>query len=223
LSLVWTHVAVLGKWWLKESYIPSFAVDFVLHSLNQLVILLRQHDVMGASRALPLMLGTVAAASGIANVTFDIIFAVTLSRTSSPASTRVTAIIASGVGSVAVAMSILLLIRQIRYRNGAHIQDFGHGRQHTYLLAGFAGVFGILSSVASATVLGIMRASISELPKRTIHSSTKNLIVGGFIVWAVTLVSQVLFVVCMVIIQRRDFQQQIRPYRAEDQTLSEMQ
>jgi hypothetical protein len=223
LSLVWTHVAVLGKWWLKESYIPSFAVDFVLHSLNQLVILLRQHDVMGASRALPLMLGTVAAASGIANVTFDIIFAVTLSRTSSPASTRVTAIIASGVGSVAVAMSILLLIRQIRYRNGAHIQDFGHGRQHTYLLAGFAGVFGILSSVASATVLGIMRASISELPKRTIHSSTKDLIVGGFIVWAVTLVSQVLFVVCMVIIQRRDFQQQIRPYRAEDQTLSEMQ
>lgn len=179
---------------------------------------------MTVSRALPLTLGALAIASGTVLVTFDIIFAVTLSSTSSPASTRVTSIVASGVGSVTVALSLVLLGRQIRYRNGAHIQDIGHGRQHTYLLAGFGGVFGILSGVVSAVVLGIMRSRISDLPRRTIHISTSNLIVGGFVVWAVALVSQALFVVCMVMIQRKDFQQQIQPYRTEPpQTLSEMQ
>src|SRR3954447_18187980 len=116
---------------------------------------------MGVSRALPLTLGLLAVASGASLVSFDVIFAVTLSQSSSPASTRVTAIVASGVGSVAVGLSLLLLGRQIRYRHGAHIQDIGHGRQHTYLLAGFGGVFGILSAVASAVVLGIMNSRIA--------------------------------------------------------------
>lgn len=179
---------------------------------------------MGASRALPLALGAVSVASGTTMVTFDIIFAVTLSHASSPESTRVTAIVASGVGSATVALLSLLLGRQVRYRNGAHIQDFGHGRQHTYMLAGSGGISGVLSAVASAMVLGIMRSRISELPRRTIHSSTTSLIAGGFVVWAVALISQTFFVICMVLIQRRDYQQQIQPYRAEaPQTVSEMQ
>ena len=181
--------------------------------------------MMGVQRALPLGLGALAVASGTALVTCDIIFAVTLSSASSPTDTRTTAIVASGLGSVTVALLSLLLGRQIRYRNGAHIQDFGHGRQHTYLLAGFAAVFGILSTVASALVLGMMRSRVSELPKRIISSSTESMVVGGFIVWAVTLLSQAVFIICMVIIQRRDFQQQIQTYQLEStpEVASEMQ
>jgi hypothetical protein len=172
-------------------------------------------DVMGVQRALPLALGTLAVASGTALVIFDVIFAVTLSSISSPTDTRITAIVASGLGSVTGALLLLLLGRQIRYRNGAHIQDFGHGKQHTCLLAGFAGVFGILSAVASALELGMIRSRTLELPKTIISSSTTSLVLGGFIVWAVALLSQALFIICMVIIQRRDFQQHIRPYQLE--------
>jgi hypothetical protein len=145
-------------------------------------------------------------------LTFDIIFAVTLSRSASPVKVNVVAIVASVLSSIAVVLLLLLLARQIRYRNGAHIQDFGHGRQHTYLLAGFAGVFGVLSAVASAVLLGIMRNRQADLPKRTIHSSTQSLVTGAFIVWAISLLSEAVFIICMVIIQRKDFQQQIQPY-----------
>jgi hypothetical protein len=173
---------------------------------------------MKISRGVPMTLGALAVSSGVTTLTFDIIFGVTLSRSSSPAKANVVAIVASVLGLIAVALLLLLLARQIRYRNGAHIQDFGHGRQHTYLLAGFAGVFGILSAVASAMLLGIMRNRQADLPKRTIHSSTQSLVTGSFIVWAVSLLSQVAFIICMVIIQRKDFQQQIQPYRTGTQT-----
>jgi hypothetical protein len=56
---------------------------------------------------------------------------------------------------------------------------------------------------------------VSELPKMIISSPTESLVAGGFIVWAVALLSQAVFIICMVIIQRRDFQQQIRPYQPE--------
>jgi hypothetical protein len=167
---------------------------------------------MGISRGLPLALGALAVSSGATMLTFDIIFAVTLSRSASPVKVNVVAIVASVLSSIAVVLLLLLLARQIRYRNGAHIQDFGHGRQHTYLLAGFAGVFGVLSAVASAVLLGIMRNRQADLPKRTIHSSTQSLVTGAFIVWAISLLSEAVFIICMVIIQRKDFQQQIQPY-----------
>ncbi|PMD24384.1 hypothetical protein NA56DRAFT_656791 [Hyaloscypha hepaticicola] len=173
---------------------------------------------MGVSRGLPLALGALAATSGAAMLTFDIIFAVTLSRNSSPVKANVVAIIASVLNAIAVLLLILLLARQIRYRNGAHIQDFGHGRQHTYLLAGFAGVFGVLASAAAAVLLGIMRNRQADLPKRTIHSPTQSLVTGAFIVWAISLLSEAMFIICMVIIQRRDFQQQIQPYHIRDVT-----
>jgi hypothetical protein len=173
---------------------------------------------MGISRGLPLALGALAVSSGVAMLTFDILFAVTRSRNSSSVKANVVAIIASVISSIDIALLLLLLARQIRYRNGAHIQDFGHGRQHTYLLAGFAGVFGTLSAVASAVLLGIMRNRQVDLPKRTIHSSTQSLVTGAFIVWVVSLLSQAVFIICIVIIQRKDFQQQIQPYRAGTQT-----
>ncbi|KUJ13027.1 uncharacterized protein LY89DRAFT_592238 [Mollisia scopiformis] len=170
---------------------------------------------MAMSRVLPVTLGALAVSSELAMLTFDVIFAVTLSRSSSPVNTNVVAIVASVLSSIAALLLLLLLGRQIRYRNGAHIQDFGHGRQHTYLLAGFGGVFGLLSAVASAVLLGMMRTRIADLPKRTIHSSTESMVTGAFIVWAITLISQAMFIICMVIVQRRDFQQQIQPYRAD--------
>jgi hypothetical protein len=179
---------------------------------------------MGVLTALPLTLAALAVASGTILVIFDIIFAVTLSGTSSPDSTRITAIAASAIGSVAMSLMILLLLRQLRYRNRSHVQDTGHGRHQIYLLAGFGGVFAILSGVASALVLGIMRSRVSELPNKTIGSSTSSLIIGGFIVWAVTLISQTVYVTYMVFTQRKTFQQQIQPYRMSNpQALQEMQ
>jgi hypothetical protein len=172
---------------------------------------------MGVPRVLPLTLGVLAISSGVALLTFDIIFSVALSRNSSPVKANVVAIVASVLTALAVVLLLLLLGRQIRYRNGAHIQDLGHGKQHTYLLAGFSGVFGILSTVTTAVLLGVMRNRIADLPRRTIHSSTSSLITGGFIVWAISLLSQAIFVICMVIIQRKDFQQQIQPYHADSQ------
>jgi len=173
---------------------------------------------MGISRGLPLALGALAVSSEVAVLTFDIIFAITLSRNSSPVKANVVAIVASGLGSVSVALLLLLLARQVRYRNGARVQDLGHGRQHTYLLAGFAGVFGTLSAVASAVLLAIMRNRQADLPKRTIHSSTQSLVNGAFIAWAISLLLQAVFIICMVIIQRKDFQQHMQPYRAGTQT-----
>ena len=170
---------------------------------------------MAISRALPFTVGALAVGSGLAVLTVDILFAVTLSRNSSPGKANVVAITASVLELIAVALLSLLLVRQIRYRNGSHIQTLGHSRQHTYLLAGFSGVIGTLSAAATAVFLGVVRNRIAGLPKTVIKSSTATLVTVAFVIWAVSLLSQALFLICMVIIQRRDFQRQIQPYRAE--------
>lgn len=48
---------------------------------------------------------------------------------------------------------------------------------------------------------------------------------GGFVIWAITLASQAVFLVCLVVLQRKDFHQQIRPYitESEPHASSEMQ
>lgn len=149
-------------------------------------------------------------------MTFDIIFAVNLSRTSSPGRTRVIAFIASALSIITVALLASLVIRQARYRGGAHIQN-AHRRQHTYLLAGFGGVLGILSAVASAILLGMMKGR-NDVLARIGNSSTKTLVIAAFIVWAVSLTLEAVFIVCMIIVQRKDFQQQIQAYEAEAQS-----
>ncbi|KAF4632876.1 hypothetical protein G7Y89_g5243 [Cudoniella acicularis] len=170
---------------------------------------------MAASRALPLVLGALAVSSSLAILTFDIIFTVALSRDNTQGGARAAAVVASSLGGVSLVLLSTLLARQFRYRNGAHIQDFGHGRRNTYLLASIAAIFGILSGVGSAFLLGIMSNQMDELPKRTIAAPTQSLVTAGFVVWGVSLLSEAVFVICMVIIQRKDFQQQIRPYRAD--------
>lgn len=213
----------------QNFYIPVAHLEFsptrARHTISLSLTPIHHCVAMGISRGLPLGLGALAVSSGAVMLTFDIIWAVTLPRSSSAAKANVVAIVASVLNSIAVALLLLLLARQIRYRNGAHIQDFGHGRQHTYLLAGFAGVFGTLSAVASAVLLGIMRNRQADPLERTIHSSTQSLVTGAFIVWAISLLSQAVFIICMVIIQRKDFQQQIQPYQigAPSEAFPEMQ
>jgi len=56
---------------------------------------------------------------------------------------------------------------------------------------------------------------MGDLPKKIIRTSTQSLVEGKFIVWAVALFSQAIFIICMVIIWRRDFQQQIQSYQTE--------
>ena len=99
-----------------------------------------------ASRAAPLMLGALAVSSGVAILTFNIIFSVTLSSSSSPLKVKVIAIEASALSLITALLLLLLLGRQARYRNGAHIQDLGRGRRHTYLVAGSGAAFGTLSA-----------------------------------------------------------------------------
>ncbi len=163
----------------------------------------------------PLAIGALAISSGAAILSFDIIFAATLYPQSSSTQTHIVAIVASTLGLVTVCLLVLLLGRQFSYRNGAHIQDFGVGRQHTFLLAGFGGIFGILYAVTSAVLLGMMKNEINILPRRTIHSLTKDLLTAAFIIWAISLVTQAIFVISMVLIQRKDFQQEIQPYRPD--------
>lgn len=177
------------------------------------------HYLMGLSRAVSLALGAFAVSSAAVTLSFNVIFAATLSSNPTTSHTRITAIIASALTFTAVVLLLFLLCRQFRYRNGAHIQDFGQGRQHTYLLASFGGVFGILSVVASAVLLGMMMGEMANLPRRTVRSSTQDLVTAAFIIWALGLVSQAAFIVCMVVIQKKDFQQQIQPYRANSEPI----
>lgn len=180
---------------------------------------------MKVSRLLPLAIGALAVSGGVALLSFDIIFAVTLSRNISPFGTNVVAIVASGLEGISVVLLLILLGRQIRYQSRSQVLDSGHRRQHTYMLAGFVGIFGVLSAVASAVLLGMMRNRIGELPRRTIHSSTEGLMAGAFVTWAISLVSQASFVVCMVLVQMKEFRQQIQPYRidAEPRSFPEME
>ncbi|TVY16753.1 hypothetical protein LARI1_G007530 [Lachnellula arida] len=179
---------------------------------------------MGVPRALSLGLGAWAVLSEIAMLTFDIIFAVALDRNNSPVGVNVIAIVSSGLSGTTVAVLLMLLGRQVQYRSGSHIQDFGHGRLHTYLLAGFAAGFGILSAATSAVVLVMMRSRVGDRQQEIINAPTKDRVTGAFVVWAISLLSEGLFVIYMVIIQRRDFQQQIQRYRASmSHTFPQMQ
>ena len=175
---------------------------------------------MGVSKVLPLAIGSIAVAGTTAVVTFDIIFSVTLNNTDAPAPSRITAIVASGVGAATIVITAALLGRQIKYRNGGAL---GNGRQHTHLLAGLGGVFGILSSAASAVVLGLMQNRILDIPKVILGTSTNNLILGGFVVWAVAMLAQSVFIICMIIIQRKELKRAQRYSSAQPHTLSEMQ
>ena len=165
---------------------------------------------MSALKALPLALGTLAVAGTTVMVTFDIIFAITLAQSSASPSLRITSIVAAGLGAVTVALTAVLLGRQIRYRNGTPLGNQSH--QHTYFLAGFGGIFAILSAVATALMLGMMQFRLSKLPERTLGTLTKIMVLGGFVVWAVSMLSQTMFVICMVLVPRKEFQRQIRRY-----------
>lgn len=122
-------------------------------------------------------------------------------------------------------LSIGLLARQIRYKTGSNAQDSTNGRRNTYLLAGFTGVFVILSDVTSAMVLGIAQSRVSDIPRKIISSSTQNVIAGGFAVWAIAVMFQSVFIMCLVVIRRRKSHQIIQPYQIapKSQAQPEMQ
>ena len=172
---------------------------------------------MGGSQTLPLTLGALAISSSVALLTFDIIFAAALPPTPHLAHPRVAAIVSSSLAGVDVALLLLLVGRQMRYRNGGHIQDFGHGRQHIYIVAGVAGTFAILTAVASALMLATTRMQIATLRQSSIIHSTK-LVTGGFIIWGAFLLAQALFVVYIVAVQRRGLEKQSQPSREEPDT-----
>ncbi|KAF7879359.1 hypothetical protein EAF04_000555 [Stromatinia cepivora] len=178
---------------------------------------------MTTSKVLPLSLGFLALASETVMLTFNIIFSVTISKHHTPNKASVSSYIASGLGVVTEALLVLLVIRQIRYQN--HIQDRGNGRLRIYLFAGLTSVFTILSAIATALSLCFMRQDLSLLPMKILSSQAQSMTMGGFVIWSISLASQAIFLICLVVIQRKDFHQQIQPYITESErhTSSEMQ
>ncbi|KAG9247220.1 hypothetical protein BJ878DRAFT_209238 [Calycina marina] len=169
---------------------------------------------MAAPKALPLVLGTLAILSTLAMVAFDIIFAISLTQPPSPHALRIIAIVAAGFGSATAALTLVLLGRQIRYRNENSLG--GHGQHFTYLFAGSSGICGLLTSVASVLLLGLMSKNLQNLPQQIVGASAKHMIVSGFIVWAIAMLSQTVFVICIMLVPRRELQQQIRRYSAAE-------
>ncbi|KAF7897344.1 hypothetical protein EAF00_005572 [Botryotinia globosa] len=178
---------------------------------------------MSTSKALPLSLGFLALASETAMLIFNIIFSATISKHSTTNKASVSSYVATGLGVVTEALLVLLVIRQIKYQN--HIQDRGNGRLRIYLFAGLTSIFAGLSTIATALSLCLMRQNLSLLPKIIISSPAQSMTMGGFVIWAISLASQAVFLICLVVIQRKDFHQQIQPYITESEAhiSSEMQ
>ncbi|PQE10359.1 UV excision repair protein [Rutstroemia sp. NJR-2017a WRK4] len=178
---------------------------------------------MTASKVLPLSLGFLALASDTVMLIFNIILSTTASKHHPPSSASISSYVASAFSFVTVAFLLLLVIRQIRYQN--HIQDSGMGRLRIYLFAGVTSIFTILSAVTTAISLALMRRDFSLLPAKVISSDAPRFTMGAFVVWAISLASQVVFLISIVLIQRKDFHQQIQPYVTESErhSSSEMQ
>ncbi|QSZ30639.1 hypothetical protein DSL72_000197 [Monilinia vaccinii-corymbosi] len=175
---------------------------------------------MTTSKALTLSLGFLALASETVMLTLNIFFSVTISKHDTPNNASISCYVASSLGAVTEALLVLLVIRQIRYQN--HIQDRGNGRLRIYLFAGLTSIFTVSSAIATALSLCLMR---QNLPPPPTSSPSSHMTMGGFAIWAITLASQAVFLICLVVIQRKDFHQQIQPYITESElhASSEMQ
>lgn len=170
---------------------------------------------MAFNKHLPIALGGGALASNIVSLIFEIIVATSIVHEKS---TRSLLLVSFSTGCINVALLCALVVRQFQYRNGAHVQDFGHGRRCTYSLAGLAGFCGATYMLVSMVALAVLRSSMSTLPKHV-----DDLVVGALIMWAVSLVLQSLFLVSLVMIQRRDFRKQIQPYSPRSMSPSRSQ
>ncbi|KAH8797809.1 hypothetical protein F5884DRAFT_146554 [Xylogone sp. PMI_703] len=164
---------------------------------------------MAVPRGILVPLGVLAVLCEIALLVFNIVFAVTLSGAHTGFKGNDVEIVASVLNLVNIGLLSMLIARQFQHRDGAHIRDVGHGRQHAYFLAGFCGIFCALSTVATAVGLCVIRNGIADLPHRTLGSSTGSLVTGAFAVWAISLVSEIVFIIATVLIQRMDFHQQM--------------
>ncbi|CAG8981779.1 hypothetical protein HYALB_00004721 [Hymenoscyphus albidus] len=172
---------------------------------------------MEASEALSLVLGALSVSSGVAMLTFDIIFAVTLPQSATLTQPRIESIVSSSLVGVDVAFLLVIIGRQLRYRNGAHYQN-GRGRRTTYLLVGIGGALGILSAVSSSMLLGMTNNRLRDIPQDSLIISAK-LVTAGFAVWAVYLLSQALFLISMLILvqRKKDVLAESQPYHSEPQ------
>ncbi|KAH8799426.1 hypothetical protein F5884DRAFT_863601 [Xylogone sp. PMI_703] len=179
---------------------------------------------MTVPRAILVPLGVLAVLCELALLVFNIVFAVTLSGEYTGFKGDKVEIVASVLNFVNVDLLLILLARQFQYRDGVHIKDVGHGRQHIYLLAGFCGFFCALSTTATAVGLCVIRNGITDLPRQTLGSSTESLMTGVFVVWAISLISEIVFIITTILIQRMDFHQQIQPFQVEsgNHSLSKM-
>ncbi|RFU27816.1 hypothetical protein B7463_g8513, partial [Scytalidium lignicola] len=171
------------------------------------------------------LLGVIATLCEITLLVFNIIFAVTLSMASTSLKINGVEIVASVLNFVNMSLLSIFLVRQVQYQNGIYVQDNKHGRQHTYLLAGLCGDFCALSVTATAVGLCIIRNEIADLPRQMLGSSTEGLVTGAFIVWAISLVSGIGFIVAIVLIDKMDSHRQMQSFQVEsgNHSLSKME
>ncbi|RFU33196.1 hypothetical protein B7463_g3107, partial [Scytalidium lignicola] len=175
---------------------------------------------MTVPRSILISLGVFALLSEAVLLILNLIFAITLADAHIRMKIDEVEIVATVLSFINTSLLSILLARQFRYRDGAHIQDFGHGRQHTYLLAGLCGVFCTLSASATVVGLGVIKSRTTELPHRTLNSSTKDLASGALVIWVLSLISQAVFIVAIVLIQRSDFHKQVQPFQTESASYS---
>ncbi|KAH8798601.1 hypothetical protein F5884DRAFT_825413 [Xylogone sp. PMI_703] len=160
---------------------------------------------MEVSQDILVPLGVLAVLCKIALLNFNIVFAVTFSDAYTGLKNNTMEIVASVLNFVNISLLSILLAKQFQYHNGIHIQDIKQGRQPTCFLAGFCEVF--------CTFLYVIRKKIADLPRRTLSSSTESLVTSAFVVWAISLVSEIVFIIAIILIQKMSFHQQMQLFQ----------
>ncbi|KAH8815599.1 hypothetical protein F5884DRAFT_747136 [Xylogone sp. PMI_703] len=175
---------------------------------------------MAVPRSIIISLGLFALLSEAIMSILNLIFAITLTNAHVKLNIGQVEIVATALTFIDISLLSVLFARQFRYRDGAHIQDFGHGRQYTYILAGLCGAFCALSASVTVVGLGVIRNRTSDLPSRTVSSSTEHLAAGALGLWVVSLLCQVIYITAVVLIQRSDFHKQVQPFQTESASYS---
>lgn len=168
-----------------------------------------------AHKALPIALGTLAQAMGLAIVGLNAVFAASLFSQSSKTHAHIIAIIAIALEVMAVIMLALLLLRRLRDQRVSYLRNVGRGKRYNYLLAGLAAGFAILGAGASAVAFAMVQKNIDVLPAKTYSLSTRTLVIVAFIIWAVCLVFQAVFLIAMVVFKRQDIRQHFQDYHSD--------
>jgi hypothetical protein len=148
-------------------------------------------------------LGAIAILANTATLTFTITFTAVLSRHN--ASRCVPIIVASSVGGLGLGSVFLLVSRQLRYRNRnqeGQLRGWWWRR-----ISQTAGLFCLLSSAVTFAAYMWMHIRREDLATRILGADTATLLTIAFILWGVSAAAHALFLLTVLILDRRAAQQ----------------